>query len=145
MISLGLLLVGVADLLERGRGPVTPSTLCGSISKLKRDTSTTSLVTSGRVPVEPRRWPSRSSVAGRLPPLDSLLRRYDARATFRSSTPSSEPRSFCRKAGWVWMKSSLTVAIERSSISPRLIPMRTLESKSMVSSLEIVWAVLSTP
>ena len=43
------------------------------------------------------------------------------------------------------MNSSLTVAIDRSSISPRLMPMRTLERRSMVSSLVIVWAVFKTP
>ena len=37
MISLGLLLVGLADLLKVACA-VTPSTLCGSISKLKSDT-----------------------------------------------------------------------------------------------------------
>ena len=63
----------------------------------------------------------------------------------RSEVSSSMPVSFCRWAGCVWMKSLLTVGIARSLIRPRLTPIRTLESRCIVSSELIVWAVRRMP
>src|SRR5579883_1442220 len=138
MVLLGLLAVGIADLLQGRVGRDAQH-----LERIDLEAEQGHLVASPRpgpgLGSGPAQW------RGACRPLDNRLRRYDARATFRSSTPSSEPRSFWRKAGWVWMNSSLTVAIERSSIRPRLIPIRTLDRSSIVSSLEMVWAVLSTP
>jgi hypothetical protein len=58
----------------------------------------------------------------------------------RSAVSEFHAASFCRWAGCVWMNSLLTVGISTSRISPRLTPIRTLESRCIVSSLLIVWA-----
>ena len=51
---------------------------------------------------------------------------------------SSPPVSFCRWAGCVRMNSSLTAGMFRSRISPKFTPIRTLDSRCIVSSELIV-------
>ncbi len=128
MVALGLLAVGVADLLERRVGRHAEDLERVDLEAELRHVVVSRRPATGPTPgrQSPRRDPGKSrpfrQCRGACRPLDSRLRRYDARATFRSSTPSSDPRSFWRNAGWVWMNSSLTVAIERSSIRPQVDP-----------------------
>ena len=125
MIALGLLPVGVADLLERRVGRDAEDL---ERVDLEAEHGTRRVLPRARRGQSPGR--AVNARPGACRPLDEpAAAGTDARATLRSSTPSSEPRSFWRKAGWVWMNSSLTVAIDRSSIRPRLIPIRTLDKQ----------------
>ena len=76
------------------------------------------------VEVEPRGRTSRLARArvahrGCDPSSRSLLRRYFARAAFRSSPSSGWPISFCRCAACVWMNNWFTVVAGTSSSNRR--------------------------